>query len=130
MDDLDHLLARRHRTGDLGADGTLLDLLDKGPDHFERHVGFDQRAANLAHGIVDVRGVEGATATQAFEDFAKPVGKALEHFWSFSAVYPRDIGSISPNAKPTRGRNALADGGLRDRFIPLRGPGRLVRNKA
>ncbi len=26
--------------------------------------------------------------------------------------------SIKTNAKPTRGRNALADGDLRDRFIP------------
>jgi hypothetical protein len=48
----------------------------------------------------------------------------------FSPVDPAEIGSISPNAKPTRGRNALADGGLRDRFIPLGGPGRLVRSKA
>ena len=30
-------------------------------------------------------------------------------------VDPAEIGSISPNAKHTRGRNALADGGLRDR---------------
>ena len=28
------------------------------------------------------------------------------------------MGSTKANAKPTRGRNALADGDLRDRFIP------------
>ena len=54
MDDLDDLLARRHRAGDLGADGALAHLLDEGLDHFERHVGLEQRAADFAQRRIDV----------------------------------------------------------------------------
>jgi hypothetical protein len=79
VDDLDHLLARRHRAGDFGADGALAHLLDEGLDDFERHVGFEQRAAHLAQRRIDVRFVEGAASAQPLEDFAKPIAKALEH---------------------------------------------------
>ncbi len=73
MDDLDDLLARSDRTGDLGADGALAHLLDKGTDHFEGNVGLDQRPADFAHGGVDVRRAQRAAATKPIEDLAKPV---------------------------------------------------------
>jgi hypothetical protein len=73
MDDLDDLLARRHRARDLGADGALAYRVDERLDHFERHVGLEQRAPNLAQRGIDVGGVERAAAREAVEDFAKPV---------------------------------------------------------
>ena len=62
MDDLDDLLARRHRAGDFGADGALAHLLDKGLDHFERNVGLEQRAADFAQRGIDVGFVQRAAA--------------------------------------------------------------------
>ena len=82
MDDLDDLLARRDRAGDLGADGALAHLLDEGLDHLERDVGLEQRAADFAQRRIDVGFAERAAARQSLEDLAKPVAKALEHLLS------------------------------------------------
>ena len=79
MDDLHHLLARRHRARDLGADGAVAHLLDEGAHHFQRHVGLDQGAADLAQSRLDVLGRESAAAAQAIEDFPKAIAQAFEH---------------------------------------------------
>ena len=91
VDDLDDLLARRHRAGDLGADGALADLLDEGLHDLERDVGLEQRAADLAQRRVDVGLAEGAAAAQAIEDFPKPVAKAFEHSRFPSRMIARDM---------------------------------------
>ena len=73
IDDLDHLLARCHRAGDLGAHSAFADLLDKGAHHFKRNVGLDQRPADFTHGGVDIGSVQRAASTQTLENLAKPV---------------------------------------------------------
>ena len=45
----------------------------KARDHFQRHVGFEQRAANLAQRRVDVGLAQRATAAQAVEDFTQAI---------------------------------------------------------
>ena len=91
MHDLDDLLAGRHRAGDFGADGALAHLFDKGADHFERYVGFDQRAADFAQRGIDIGCVERAAATKSIKDFAKPIAKAVKHVWSFSLRRAEEI---------------------------------------
>ena len=54
VDDLDHHLAGLDRLHDLLADGLGLHRLDEVLDHVERHVGFEQCAADLAHRLGDV----------------------------------------------------------------------------
>ena len=54
MDDLDHHLAGRDRLDDGGADRLLAHALGETADDVERDVGFQQRAAHLAHRGVDV----------------------------------------------------------------------------
>jgi hypothetical protein len=73
MHDLDHLLTGRDRAGDLYADGAILDLFDKGADHFERDVGLDQGTADFARRRIDIGSVERAASAESVEDFAKPV---------------------------------------------------------
>ena len=64
VDDLDDLLGRVQRTGDLGALGPLLDPRDERADHRQRDVGLQQRDADLARGGVDVGVGEPALAAQ------------------------------------------------------------------
>ena len=54
VDDLDHLLGRVERLGDLGASGALLDALDKAADDGQRDVGLEQREADFAGRRVDI----------------------------------------------------------------------------
>src|SRR3712207_8612288 len=53
--DLEDLLGRVQRPGDLGAERALLDVLDERPDDRKRHVRLEQRDADLARRGVDVR---------------------------------------------------------------------------
>jgi hypothetical protein len=69
----------RHRLDHFAADGLFLHVLDEVADHFKRHVGFDQRAADLAHGGVDVSLGECAPAGQLVEDATEAVLKCFEH---------------------------------------------------
>lgn len=65
VDDLDDLLRRVERTGDLGALGPLLDPADEVPDHRQRDVGLEQRQPDLARGGVDIGVGQSAFAAQA-----------------------------------------------------------------
>jgi len=56
MNDLDDLLRRVQRAGNLLAARPLLDPGDERPDDRERNVGFQQRDTNLACGRVNVGG--------------------------------------------------------------------------
>jgi len=54
VNQLDDHLPGRHRFQHFAADGLFPNLVDERLDDIERHVGFKQRAANFAHGLVDV----------------------------------------------------------------------------
>ena len=64
VDDLDHLLGRVERLGDLGALRTFLDALNKSPHDGQGHVGFEQGQTDLASGGVNVRFGQLALPTQ------------------------------------------------------------------
>ena len=66
--DLDDHLAGRDRLDHLDADGLLLYLVDEGARHVERDVGFQQRAAHLAHRRIDVGFRQRAAPRQAIEN--------------------------------------------------------------
>ena len=78
VDDLHHHLAGRHRLDDVDADRALLDLIDEGARHLERYVGFEQRAAHLAHRFVDVGLRQRAAPRQAIEHSTKAFRQAVE----------------------------------------------------
>ena len=79
MDQLDHHLARLDRLDDLGADGLFAHPVGEAPDHFQRHVGLQERAANLAHGFRHILLRQGAAPGQVVEDGAKPVLESVKH---------------------------------------------------
>ena len=54
VNDLDDLLCRVQRLGDLGSAGAFPDLGDELPDHRQRDVGLEQRDPDLPAGGVDV----------------------------------------------------------------------------
>jgi hypothetical protein len=111
IDDLDDHLAGRHRLDHFAADGLFLHVLDELADHFKRHVGFDQRAADLAHGGVDVSLGECAPAGQLVEDATEAVLKCFEHSF-FSLSETTSIGlvlSSSPLGNISSRRMAKAD---------------------
>ena len=64
VDDLDDLLGRVQRTGDLGALGALLDAGDEVAHDGQRDVGLEQREPDLAGGGVDVGVGEPTLATE------------------------------------------------------------------
>ena len=72
MDDLDDHLARRDRTHHLLADRLRLHGFGEVADHVERDIGFEQRAAHLAHGLGDVGLGQRTLAGELVEDRAKP----------------------------------------------------------
>ena len=67
MDDLDHHLAGRDRLDDGGADRLLADAIGEASDDVERDVGFQQRAAHLAHRGVDIGFRQRTAARQPIE---------------------------------------------------------------
>ena len=90
-----------------------LHLFDEGAHHFQRDVGLDQRAADLAHRLADVGLRQRAALGQPVEDAAEALLQGVEHCLSFTARFLADS-RIVANAVRTRGRNALADADLRD----------------
>ena len=85
MDDLDDHLAGLDRLEDLGADGLFAHLVGEGAHDFERHVGLEQRAANLAQRRRDIGLRQRAAAGQAVQDRAKAV---LKRFQTFIFPFP------------------------------------------
>ena len=79
VDDLHHLLAGGDAVQHLLADGALADLGDEVLDHGQRHVGIQQREADLAQGVVHVGLAQRAAAAQAVEDAGEFSRKAFEH---------------------------------------------------
>ncbi len=78
-DDLDHLLGRRERGQDFGADGLGADVLDEVVDDLEVDVGLEQGDANLAQGFGDVLFGERALAAKVLEDALQFVSEVLKH---------------------------------------------------
>ena len=68
MDDLDDHLAGFDRFDHLGADGLGADRFGERTHDVQRDVGFEQRAADLAHGLGDVGIRQGAAARELVEN--------------------------------------------------------------
>ena len=74
VDDLDDHLAGRDRADHVLADGAGAHLVGERAHHVERHVRLDQRAADLAHRLVDVGLRQRAALRQLVEDAAQAFG--------------------------------------------------------
>ena len=110
VDDLDHLLAGRDRGQHLGADGPLAHLGDEVAHHRQRHVGVQQREADLAQRLGDVGLGQRAAAAQAVEHAGELVGQRFEH-----GVTPT---GKTPLREPSRSGGAPASGGDRVATLP------------
>ena len=73
VDDFHHLLRRVERFGNLGAERAFADAAGEGTHHVERHIGVEQRAADLADGTVDISLGKLALALQMLERIREPV---------------------------------------------------------
>ncbi len=73
MNDLDDLLARLDRPGDFRAHGARANLFGKGAHHFERNVGLDQRAADLAQRGLHIGFAERTSPGDPGKDLAQAV---------------------------------------------------------
>src|SRR3954449_7339383 len=79
VDDLDDLLRRVQRLGDIRPAGALLDRVDEHPYDGQGDVGLEQRDADLARRRVDVGVGQPTLAPEAGEDLVQAVGERLEH---------------------------------------------------
>ena len=79
VDDLDDLLGRVERLGDLGAARPLLEVGDERLDHGQRDVRLQQREPDLARGGVDVGVGEPALAAELGEDPGEAVTQGVKH---------------------------------------------------
>ena len=79
VNDLDDLLGRVQRRGDLFAGGPLLDLGDEGPDNRQGDICLQQRDPDFTAGGVNIGGRKPPVPAQRGEDLGEPVGKSLEH---------------------------------------------------
>ena len=79
VDDLDDLLGRVERLGDLFAGGPLLDPRDEAAHDRQGDVGLEQGDADLARRGVDVGVRQSALAPQIGEDRGQAVGEGVEH---------------------------------------------------
>ncbi len=79
VDDLHDLLGRREALHDLGAQGALLHVAHELAHDLEVDVGFEQRQADLAHGLVDVGLAQLAVTAQLAEDALQALGEGIEH---------------------------------------------------
>src|SRR5262249_15610368 len=79
MDDLDDLLGRVERRGDLLRGGPFLYPRDEFPGHRQGHVRLEQDKADLPAGRVDIRRPQPAPGSPRGKDRAQPVGECLEH---------------------------------------------------
>ena len=91
MDDLHHHLAGGDRLDHGGADRLLADLFGKAPDHVERDVGFEQRAAHLAHRRIDVGLRQRPAPRQPIENATKLFRQIVEHVMLSLACYRRCV---------------------------------------
>ncbi len=73
VDDLDDHLARRDGAHHVLAERLLLHPVGEGAHHVERHVGLDQSAAHLAHGLGHVRLAQRAAARELVENAGEAV---------------------------------------------------------
>ena len=104
VDDLDDLLGRVQRAGDLRALGAFLDAGDEVAHHGQRDVGFEQGQADLAAGGVDVGFGQPPLAAQARERTGQPVGERFKHADqpNFSHGAPRSAGCSQAAQMPAR----------------------------
>ena len=100
VDDLDDLLPRRDRAQHIGADRLFGHPVDKPAHHRQRHVGLEQRDANLAHRLAHVLLAQGATAPQLVEHATETIGQVVEHLPApHGALRPRPT---APRKEPKR----------------------------
>jgi hypothetical protein len=79
VDDLDDLLGRVERLGDLGAERPGLEVGDEGLDHGQRDVGLEQGQPDLAGGGVDVGVGQPTLAPELGEDPGEAVAQGVKH---------------------------------------------------
>ena len=104
--DLHDHLAGRHRLDHLDADRALFHLLGEAARHIERHVGFQERAPDLAQRRVNVRFRQRAAPRQAVEDSVQAFRKTVEH---------RQLSSVTTKSPEGASRCRAVASGLRDR---------------
>ncbi len=80
MNDLDDLLAGRHRLQHFLTNGAGAHLVDKGLGDRQRDIGLKQGAPHLAHGLVHVFLAQGAAPLEPGKNVAEAACKVLEHF--------------------------------------------------
>ena len=79
VDDADDGLRGGQRVQDVLPDGALAHGGDEVLDDLEVDVGFEQRAAHLAHRVVDVLLGQAALAGEAGEGFVEAIGQGFKH---------------------------------------------------
>ena len=84
VDDLDDLLGRVQRTGDLCALGALLDAGDEGTYDRKRDIRLQQGQPDLTGGGVDVGVGQPPLATEPREGSGQPVGQGFKHVTSLT----------------------------------------------
>src|SRR5206468_3857150 len=75
VDDVDDLLRRVERLGDLDADGALPDAGDEVADNLEVDVGLEEGEPDLAQHLVDLGLTEATLAAEALEDPVEAIGE-------------------------------------------------------
>ncbi len=108
VDDLDDLLGRIQRLGDLDATRPLLHVGDEGPDDGQRDIRFQQGDTDLASRGVDVRLGQAALAPEVLESRGKAVGESIEHGARRSSGSGAGSGSRPPGYPDAGERKALA----------------------
>ena len=81
MDDFDDLLGWAEGGDDLRAEGFGLDVGDERVDDGEVDVGLEEGETDLAHGVGDVLGRDGALAAEVLEGALEFVGEGFKHGW-------------------------------------------------
>jgi hypothetical protein len=79
MHDLDELLAGRQALRKIRADRTRLDPIDERTRDANVHVGFEQRATNLAGYVVDVPFRQPSAIAEAGENSFEAIAQSIEH---------------------------------------------------
>ena len=79
LDDLDELLARRQALGHFLTDGTFAHSLDEGLDHRQRDIGFKQRLAHFAQGVLDVVFRQLGLAGNRLQRMRQAITQTLKH---------------------------------------------------
>ena len=79
MDDLHDLLRAGDRLEHALADGALANRGDELANDLQVHVGFEERDANVAQRLVEIRLADARTATKPLERIGQTVRELLEH---------------------------------------------------